>query len=85
MSKDLRNINKNLTLSIVFISGANFVTFLILLWVYFATKEVLFLIAGLAMLVAGLAFMILVSKYKAKLNKINQPKQTKSNYPDEQN
>lgn len=72
MNKKTNNINRNLTLSIVFMSGANFITFLILMWVYSITKEIWFLIAGLAMLIAGVSFMILISKYKAKLNKINQ-------------
>lgn len=72
MNQNKNNINRNLTLSIVFMSGANFITFLILMWVYSITKEIWFLIAGLAMLVAGVSFMILISKYKAKLNKFNQ-------------
>lgn len=72
MNQNKNNINRNLTLSIVFMSGANFITFLILMWVYSITKEIWFLIAGLAMLIAGVSFMILISKYKAKLNKINQ-------------
>jgi hypothetical protein len=81
MSGNMKNINKNLTLAIIFMSGTNFITFLILMWVYSVTKEIWFLIAGLAMLVAGVSFMILVSKYKKKLNKINQHKQSEPNEP----
>jgi F0F1-type ATP synthase assembly protein I len=75
-----KNVNQNLTKSIIFMSGANFVTFLILLWVYSVTKEIWFLIAGIAMLVSGVAFMIVVNKYKKKLRKLNE-RQTKPNEP----
>ncbi len=81
-AKDLnKNMRKNLTMSIAIMSGANFVTFLILVWVYSVTKEIWFLIAGVAMLVAGVAFMILVNKYKAKLEKINNRPTQKPNEP----
>jgi len=83
MDKSKNNINKNLTMSIMFMSGTNFVTFIILLWVYSVTKEIWFLIAGIAMLVAGVAFMILVSKYRAKINKLNELKQNKKSEPHE--
>lgn len=72
MDKSKNNINKNLTMAVMFMSGTNFVTFLILLWVYSVTNEIWFLIASIAMLIAGIAFMILVSKYRAKINKLNQ-------------
>jgi positive regulator of sigma E activity len=75
-----RNINSNLTKSIMFMSGANFVTFLILVWVYTVTKEIWFIIAGVAMLVSGVAFMIVVNKYKKKLRKLNE-RQAKPNEP----
>lgn len=78
MDKSKNNINKNLTMSVMFMSGTNFVTFLILLWVYFVTKEIWFLIAGIAMLLAGVAFMIIVSKYRAKINKLNQLQQNRN-------
>lgn len=64
----------------MFMSGANFVTFLILVWVYTVTKEIWFLIAGIAMLVSGVAFMIVVNKYKKKLRKLNE-RQSKPNEP----
>lgn len=85
MSNPNKNINKNITMSIMFMSGANFLTFLILMWVYSVTKEFWFLIAGIAMLVSGVAFMIVVSKYKAKLDKFNQLKQRNQSEPNEPN
>ena len=85
MDKSKNNINKNLTMSVMFMSGTNFVTFLILLWVYTVTKEIWFLIAGIAMLVAGVAFMIVVSKYRAKINKLNDLQQNRKSEPNEPN
>ncbi|MCB9222128.1 MAG: hypothetical protein H6615_09930 [Ignavibacteria bacterium] len=76
-------MNKNLTMSIMFMSGANFVTFFILLWVYSITKEIWFLIAGIAMLVAGVAFMIIVSKFKTKLRKLEELKKTRQGQQNE--
>mgnify|MGYP001332635177 CR=1 FL=1 len=64
-------------------SGANFVTFFILLWVYSITKEIWFLIAGIAMLVAGVAFMIIVSKFKTKLRKLEELKKTRQSQQNE--
>ena len=83
MAKTLNNMNKNLTMSIMFMSGANFVTFFILLWVYSITKEIWFLIAGIAMLVAGVAFMIIVSKFKTKLRKLEELKKTRQGQQNE--
>lgn len=85
MSTPNKNTNKNITMSIMFMSGANFLTFIILMWVYSVTKEIWFLIAGIAMLVSGVAFMIVVSKYKAKLDKFNQLKQRNQSEPNEPN
>lgn len=72
-----KNFNKNVTLSIAIMSGANFVTFLVLLWVYSITQEIWFIIAGIAMLISGIAYMIVVNKYRAKINKL------KDNSPNE--
>lgn len=83
MDKSKNNINKNLTMSVMIMSGTNFVTFLILLWVYSVTNEIWFLIAGVAMLLAGIAFMILVSKYRAKIDKLNKLQQNKKSEPNE--
>ncbi|MCB0701092.1 MAG: hypothetical protein KDC55_00160 [Ignavibacteriae bacterium] len=83
MAKTENNMNKNLTMSIMFMSGANFVTFFILLWVYSITKEIWFLIAGIAMLVAGVAFMIIVSKFKTKLRKLEELKKTRQSQQNE--
>lgn len=83
MAKTVNNMNKNLTMSIMFMSGANFVTFFILLWVYSITKEIWFLIAGIAMLVAGVAFMIIVSKFKTKLRKLEELKKTRQSQQNE--
>lgn len=83
MAKTENNMNKNLTMSIMFMSGANFVTFFILLWVYSITKEIWFLIAGIAMLVAGVAFMIIVSKFKTKLRKLEELKKTRHSQQNE--
>ncbi|MEZ4725080.1 MAG: hypothetical protein R2863_10540 [Candidatus Kapaibacterium sp.] len=83
MAKTVNNMNKNLTMSIMFMSGANFVTFFILLWVYSITKEIWFLIAGIAMLVAGVAFMIIVSKFKTKLRKLEELKKTRQGQQNE--
>lgn len=83
MAKTENNMNKNLTMSIMFMSGANFVTFFILLWVYSITKEIWFLIAGIAMLVAGVAFMIIVSKFKTKLRKLEELKKTRQGQQNE--
>ena len=61
----------------------HFVTFFILLWVYSITKEIWFLIAGIAMLVAGVAFMIIVSKFKTKLRKLEELKKTRQSQQNE--
>lgn len=83
MAKTDNSMNKNLTMSVMFMSGANFVTFFILLWVYKVTHEFWFLIAGIAMLVAGVAFMIIVSKFKVKLRKLEELKQKRQSEPNE--
>lgn len=83
MSTPNKNTTKNITMSIMFMSGANFLTFIILMWVYSVTMEIWFLIAGIAMLVSGVVFMIVVSKFKAKLDKLNQLKQRNQSEPNE--
>jgi|GEM_PF-1475349 F0F1-type ATP synthase assembly protein I len=85
MAKSENNMNKNLTMSVMFMSGANFVTFFILLWVYKVTNEIWFLIAGIAMLIAGVLFMIIVSKFKTKLRKLEELKKTRQSEPNEPN
>lgn len=85
MAKSENNMNKNLTMSVMFMSGANFVTFFILLWVYKVTNEIWFLIAGIAMLIAGVLFMIVVSKFKTKLRKLEELKKTRQSEPNEPN
>lgn len=85
MAKTDNSMNKNLTMSVMFMSGANFVTFFILLWVYKVTQEMWFLIAGIAMLIAGVAFMIIVSKFKVKLRKLEELKQKRQSEPNEPN
>ncbi len=85
MAKTDNSMNKNLTMSVMFMSGANFVTFFILLWVYKVTNEIWFLIAGIAMLIAGVLFMIIVSKFKVKLRKLEELKQKRQSEPNEPN
>ncbi|MFA7325731.1 MAG: hypothetical protein WC121_03640 [Candidatus Kapaibacterium sp.] len=85
MAKSENNMNKNLTMSVMFMSGANFVTFFILLWVYKVTQEMWFLIAGIAMLIAGVAFMLIVSKFKVKLRKLEELKQKRQSETNEPN
>ncbi|PKL80819.1 MAG: hypothetical protein CVV25_02575 [Ignavibacteriae bacterium HGW-Ignavibacteriae-4] len=85
MAKTDNSMNKNLTMSVMFMSGANFVTFFILLWVYKVTQEMWFLIAGIAMLIAGVAFMIIVSKFKVKLRKLEELKQKRESERNEPN
>lgn len=85
MAKSENNMNKNLTMSVMFMSGANFVTFFILLWVYKVTNEIWFLIAGIAMLIAGVLFMIIVSKFKTKLRKLEELKKTRQSESNEPN
>ena len=85
MAKSENNMNKNLTMSVMFMSGANFVTFFILLWVYKVTNEIWFLIAGIAMLIASVLFMIIVSKFKTKLRKLEELKKTRQSEPNEPN
>jgi|GEM_PF-3227873 len=72
MSKNKKNVEK----AIIYVSGSNFIAGLIFIILYANGGSIWFLLAGLLMGLAAIAFIFLAKKFQKKLNEIDNSKPT---------